>query len=115
MKKKDCQLGAVPAADEEGGREAAPRKGEADTEIKRGLTAVPDPHGGCDPAGIRKKGRTAQPSFLFYGVIQAAALTTEVMWGFTPSYQYRKPSMSTTSPTFRALTASYTSVPGPQR
>ena len=26
---------------------------------------------------------------------------TEVMWGFAPSYQYRKPSRSTLSPTFR--------------
>ena len=59
------QLGAVPAADEEGGREAAPRKGEADTEVKRGPTAVPDPRGGCDPAGIRtkKEGRLSRPSF----------------------------------------------------
>ena len=30
---------------------------------------------------------------------------TEVMCGLTPSYQYRKPSMSTVSPTFRASTA----------
>ncbi len=30
----------------------------------------------------------------------------EVMWGWGPSYQYRKPVMSTVSPTFRALTAS---------
>ena len=33
------------------------------------------------------------------------AAVTEVMWGFTPSYQYRKPSMSITSPTCRFLTA----------
>ena len=73
MKKKEVAaaialLTASSAADEEGGREAAPRKGEADTEIKRGLTAVPDPHGGCDPAGIRtkKEGRLSRPS-LFMG------------------------------------------------
>ena len=30
---------------------------------------------------------------------------TEVMWGCMPSYQYRKPSMSILSPTFRFCTA----------
>ena len=39
-------------------------------------------------------------------------LTTvrEVIWGFTPSYQYRKPSMSTVWPISRDCTALYTSV-----
>lgn len=41
--------------------------------------------------------------------------TTEVMWGFTPLYQYRKPSISTVWPISRALTAWYTSVSGPHR
>ena len=35
---------------------------------------------------------------------------TDVIWGFTPSYQYRKPSISMTSPIFSSLTALYTSV-----
>gem|GEM_PF-2149430 len=30
---------------------------------------------------------------------------TDVMWGFTPSYQYRKPSASMVSPTFKFFTA----------
>ena len=33
-----------------------------------------------------------------------AAGVMAVMWGFMPSYQYRKPSTSTVSPTFRAPT-----------
>ena len=41
--------------------------------------------------------------------------TTLVMCGFAPSYQYRKPCISTTSPTFSASTALYTSVSLPQR
>ena len=40
---------------------------------------------------------------------------TEVMWGFTPLYQYRKPSISILSPIFRFLTALYTSESTPQR
>ena len=35
---------------------------------------------------------------------------TLVMWGLTPSYQYRKPSMSMVWPTSRFFTAAYTSV-----
>ena len=37
------------------------------------------------------------------------AVLTLVMWGFTPSYQYRKPSRSILSPICRAFTALYTS------
>lgn len=44
-----------------------------------------------------------------------SAGVTAVMCGFTPSYQYRKPSMSILSPIFSALTAAYTSVVLSQR
>ena len=40
---------------------------------------------------------------------------TEVMWGFTPLYQYKKPSRSILSPIFRFLTALYTSESTPHR
>ena len=43
------------------------------------------------------------------------AAFTEVMWGFGPSYQYKKPSISMMSPTCRFLTAVYTSVVLSQR
>ena len=92
------QLGTVSAHYEKGGRKAAPREGEADAEISE-----------------TTKERTAFAVLSFVIQVTQPAVTTEVMWGFTPSYQYRKPSMSTTSPTFRALTASYTSEPGPHR
>ncbi len=36
---------------------------------------------------------SASLEFLLY-----SAAVTEVIWGFTPSYQYRKPSISITSP-----------------
>ncbi len=45
------------------------------------------------------------------GCVQAQPVTvTLVMWGFTPSYQYRKPSISMVWPTSRFFTALYTSV-----
>ena len=40
---------------------------------------------------------------------------TEVTWGCIPLYQYRKPSTSILSPTFRPVTVLYTSVPSPHR
>lgn len=45
---------------------------------------------------------------------QAAAFTL-MMCGFAPSYQYRKASMSTTSPAFSSPTVVYTSVSVPVR
>ena len=45
---------------------------------------------------------------------QAAGFTL-MMCGFAPSYQYRKPSISTTSPALSSPTALYTSVSVPVR
>ena len=50
--------------------------------------------------------------FNLYGIdirFDHSAAVTEVMCGFTPSYQYRKPSMSILSPIWSASTALYTS------
>ena len=44
-----------------------------------------------------------------------SATVKDVMCGFTPSYQYKKPSISTTSPICKFLTAAYTSVVLSQR
>ena len=50
------------------------------------------------------KAKTApKERFLLYPY-SAVARAMAVMWGLTPSYQYRKPCTSTTSPTFRVPT-----------
>ncbi len=59
------------------------------------------------PLTSRKKGHPHLEMSLSkqFSYVRYSAAVTDVICGFTPSYQYRKPSISMTSPISRAFTA----------
>ena len=66
------------------------------------ITTVPGTQWGEAPLHFfKKKTGSNEPVLVFENY---SAIAIAVMWGFTPSYQYRKPSTSTTLPTSRVPT-----------